>query len=56
MAEDKEKAVEKDQVTNPPAGAKKDDLSDNEAEKVVGGASKEDYEETIRNATTVLQA
>ena len=56
MAEDKEKAVEKDQLTNPPAGAKKDDLSDNEAEKVVGGASKESEEHSEQKATTVLQA
>jgi len=56
MAEDNEKAVEKDQVTNPPAGAKKDEISDNEAERVVGGANKESEEHSEQRATTVLPA
>jgi hypothetical protein len=30
------------------------ELSEQDLDKVAGGASKESYEETIRNATTVL--
>jgi len=37
LAEEKEKAIEKDQKTIPPAGAKKDELSNEDVEKVVGG-------------------
>lgn len=37
MAEEKEKAVEKDQETKPPAGAKKEELSDEDLKKVAGG-------------------
>ena len=37
MAEKKEKAIEKDQETKTPAGAKKDELSEEDVEKVAGG-------------------
>jgi hypothetical protein len=37
MAEEKEKAIQKEQKTNPPAGAKKDELSDEELKKAAGG-------------------
>ena len=38
MAEEKEKAIEKDQETQTPAGAKKDELTDKDFEQVAGGA------------------
>ena len=38
MAEEKEKAIEKDQEITTPAGAKKDELSDEDFENVAGGA------------------
>jgi len=37
MAEEKDKAIEKDQETNPPAGANKDELSDEDLKKASGG-------------------
>jgi hypothetical protein len=37
MAEEKEKAIEKDQETIKPAGAKKDELSDEDLKKAAGG-------------------
>jgi hypothetical protein len=37
MTEEMKKAVEQDQETIKPAGAKKDDLSEKELEKAVGG-------------------
>ena len=39
MAEEKEKAkaIKKDQGTQPPAGAQKDELSDEDFDKVAGG-------------------
>jgi hypothetical protein len=37
MAEEKEKALEKDLTTQPPTGIKKEELSDADFEKVAGG-------------------
>jgi len=37
MAEEKAKAVEKDQETKPPAGVKKDELSEEDLKKAAGG-------------------
>jgi len=37
MAEEKEKTIDKDQETIIPSGAKKDELSDEDIEKVAGG-------------------
>ena len=37
MADEKEKAIEKDQQTIVPDGAKKDDLSEQDLEKTTGG-------------------
>lgn len=37
MAEEKEKAVEKDQGTTKPAGGKKDELSEKDLDKASGG-------------------
>jgi len=39
MAEEKEKAVEKDQEIKTPAGARKDELSDEEIKRVAGGTT-----------------
>jgi hypothetical protein len=38
MAEEKEKEIEKDLGTKPPAGTKRDELSEKDFEKVAGGA------------------
>jgi len=38
MVDEKEKAIEKDQETKPPAGAKKDELSDEDIKEVAGGS------------------
>jgi len=37
MADEKEKAIEKDQETRKPAGSLKDELSEEDIEKVAGG-------------------
>lgn len=37
MAEEKDKAIDKDQETIIPAGAKKDELSEDDFERVSGG-------------------
>jgi hypothetical protein len=37
MAEEKEKAIEKDQETKKPAGGKKDELSEKDLDKASGG-------------------
>lgn len=37
MTDEKEKAIEKDQQTKTPAGAKKDEISEEELEKAAGG-------------------
>jgi hypothetical protein len=37
MAEEKEKAIEKEQEPKTPAGAKKDELSEKDLEKTAGG-------------------
>jgi hypothetical protein len=37
MADEKEKAIEKDQETRKPAGSLKDELSEEDVEKVAGG-------------------
>ncbi|HMD83095.1 MAG TPA: hypothetical protein VKO18_00175 [Terriglobia bacterium] len=37
MAEENEKVIEKDRETITPAGAKKDELSEEDVEKVAGG-------------------
>ena len=42
MAEEKEKAIEKDQETTKPAGAKKEDLSEKDLDKASGGAAGHD--------------
>ena len=38
MADEKDKAIEKEQETKPPAGAKKDELSEEDLKKAAGGA------------------
>jgi hypothetical protein len=37
MADEKDKAIEKEQETKPPAGAKKDELSEKDLDKASGG-------------------
>ena len=45
MADEKEKAIEKDQETIKPTGAKKDELSEKELEKASGGG--DDWESRV---------
>jgi len=40
MAEEKENAIENDQGIKPPAGAKNDELLEEDFEKVAGGAGR----------------
>jgi len=42
MADEKEKAIEKDQEIITPAGGKKDDLSDEDLKKAAGGVRHDD--------------
>jgi len=44
MAEEKEKAIEKEQETIKPAGARKDELSEEDLKKAAGGVSWETHE------------
>jgi hypothetical protein len=41
MAEEKEKAIEKDQETKPLSGVKKDELSEEDLKKAAGGETHE---------------
>ena len=53
MSEDSNKK-QNGPVKKPTEQDAKTELSEQDLDKVAGGASKEDNEETIRNATTVL--
>jgi hypothetical protein len=54
MAEEKEKAIDKDKKNITPAGAKEDELSDQDVEKVAGGMrDNTDSTNTCKQCVTV---
>ena len=54
MAEEKEKAIDKEKKTITPAGANEDELSDQDVEKIAGGMRTEtDSTNTCKQCVTV---